>query len=166
MYPKSLREADLDDLEESVQKDLWHLQRDGGQLCRDLERAAFQATKRVLALEAKLRKAWSDDLFLNEYIPAVTTEEKRYAQHDEFVTWFSHLCDALEIVDLPSGAIRDQPTNAWLLEEVLNAMSNIDEARVQQWVKTLRRHQAQLLTWMTWLTPALDRFPDTTGPGA
>jgi len=158
MYPKSLREVDLDDLEKSVQKDLWHLERDGGQLRRDLERSAFQATKRVLALEARLRKAWSDDLFLNEYIPAVTTEEKRYAQHDEFVTWFSHLCDALEIVDLPSGAIRDHSTNAWLLEEALRAMSNMDEARVQQWVKTLRRHQAQLLTWMTWLTPALTGF--------
>lgn len=158
MYPKSLREVDLDDLEKSVQKDLWHLERDGGQLCRDLERSALQATKRVLALEARLRKAWSDDLFLNEYIPAVTTEEKRYAQHDEFVTWFSHLCDALEIVDLPSGAIRDHSTNAWLLEEALRAMSNMDESRVQQWVKTLRRHQAQLLTWMTWLTPALTGF--------
>ena len=158
MYPKSLREAGLDDLAESVQKDLWHLERDGGQLCRDLERSAFQATRRVLALEARLRKAWSDELFRNEYIPAVTTEEKRYAQHAEFVTWFGHLCDALEIVDLPSGAIRDHATNAWLLEEVLRAMSNVDESRVQHWVKTLRRHQAQLLTWMTWLTPALAGF--------
>ena len=158
MYPKSLREAGLNDLEQSVQKDLWHLERDGGQLRRDLERSAFRATGRVLALEAKLRKAWSDDLFLKEYIPAVATEEKRYAQHDEFVACFSHLCDALEIVDLPSGAIRDHSTNAWLLEEALCAMSNIDEARVQQWVKTLRRHQAQLLTWMKWLTSALAGF--------
>ncbi len=158
MYPKSLREAGLDDLEKSVQKDLWHLERDGGQLGRDLERAAFQATKRVLTLEARLRKAWCDDLFFNEYIPAVAAEEKRYAQHDEFVTCLSHLFDALEIVDLPSGAIRDHSTNAWLLEEALCAMSNIDEARVQQWVKTLRRHQAQLLTWMTWLTSALAGF--------
>lgn len=158
MYPKSLREADLADLETSVQKDLWHLQRDGGQLCRDLERAALRATKQVLALEAKLRKTWNDELFLNQYIPAVMSEEKRYAQHDEFVTWFSHLCDALEIVDLPSGAIRDQPTNAWLLNEVLNAMNRIGDARVEHWVKTLRRHQAQLLTWMEWLTPALAGF--------
>ncbi len=158
MYPKSLREAGLNDLEQSVQKDLWHLERDGGQLRRDLERSAFRATGRVLALEAKLRKAWSDDLFLNEYIPAVAAEDKRYVQHDEFVACFSHLCDALEIVDLPSGAIRDQKTNAWLLEEALCTMSNIDESRVRQWVKTLRRHQAQLLTWMTWLTPALTDF--------
>lgn len=158
MYPKSLREAGLDDLAAAVQKDLWHLERDGGQLRRDLERSALQATKRVLALEAKLRKSWRDELFFNEYIPAVTTEAQRYAQHDEFVTWFGHLCDALEIVDLPSGAIRDHPTNAWLLDEVLEAMGQIDDARVQQWVKTLRRHQPQLLTWMAWLTPALTDF--------
>ena len=158
MYPKSLREADLGHLEQSVQKDLWHLEREGGQLRRDLERSALQATKRVLALEARLRKAWRDELFLNEYIPAVVAEETRYAQHDEFVTCFNHLCDALEIVDLPSGAIRDHSTNAWLLEETLCAMSTIDDSRVQQWVKTLRRHQAQLLTWMAWLTPALTAF--------
>jgi hypothetical protein len=163
IYPKSLREVDLDDLEKSVQKDLWHLERDGGQLRRDLERSAWQATKRVLALEARLRKAWSDELFLNESIPAVTTEEKRYAQHDEFITWFSHLCDAREIVDLPSGAIRDHSTNAWLLEEALRALGHLEESRVQQWVKSLRRHQAQLLTWMAWLTPALAAFQTQLG---
>lgn len=164
MYPKSLHEAGLDELEEAVQKDLWHVERDGGQLCRDLERSALQATRRVLALEARLRKAWSDDLFLKEYIPAVAAEDKRYAQHDEFVACFSHLCDALEIVDLPSGAIRDYQTNAWLLEEALRMMSNIDEAHVQQWVKTLRRHQAQLLTWMKWLTSALAGFQKQLAP--
>ena len=112
MYPKSLREADLGHLEQSVQKDLWHLEREGGQLRRDLERSALQATKRVLALEARLCKAWSDELFLNEYIPAVVAEATRYAQHDEYVTCFNHLCDALEIVHLPSGALRDHSTNA------------------------------------------------------
>ena len=89
------------------------------------------------------------------YTHLVVAEETRYAQHDEFVTCFNHLCDALEIVDLPSGAIRDHSTNAWLLEETLCAMSTIDESRVQQWVKTLRRHQAQLLAWIRWRTPAL-----------
>jgi hypothetical protein len=158
MYPKSLREAGLDDLEESVQKDLWHVERDGGQLGRDLERSAFQATRRVLTLEARLSKAWSDALFFNEYIPAVAAEDKRYAQHDEFVACLSHLCDGLEIVDLPRDAIRDCQTNAWLLEEALRTMSNINDAHAQQWVKTLRRHQVQLLTWMKWLTSALAGF--------
>jgi len=29
---------------------------------------------------------------------------------------------------------------------------------VQQWLRTLRRHQSQLLTWMDWLEPALEAF--------
>jgi hypothetical protein len=154
MYPKSLREAEV---EVPVQKDLWHIQRDGGQLCLDLERSAFGATRQVMALEKKLRKAWKDDLF-SQYVTAVETEEKRYEQHAAFVTWFDHLCDALEIVDLPSGAIRDKATNQWLLDESLNAMAAIEHGRVQKWLRTLRRYQTQILTWMDWLEPTLDAF--------
>ena len=54
MYPKSLREAEI---EISVQKDLWHIQRDGSQLGLDLERAALRATQQVMMLEKKLCKA-------------------------------------------------------------------------------------------------------------
>lgn len=154
MYPKSLREAEV---EISAQKDLWHIQRDGSQLCLDLERAAFRATKQVMALEKKLRKGWKDDLF-DKYVTAVETEEKRYEQHAAFVTWFDHLCDALEIVDLPCGAIRDKATNQWLLEESLQAMAAIGNDRVQKWLKTLRRHQTQILTWMDWLEPSMNAF--------
>jgi hypothetical protein len=154
MYPKSLSEAEI---EVPVQKDLWHIQRDGSQLCLDLERAAFRATKRVMALEKKLSKAWSDELFI-QYVAAVASEEKRYAQQAAFVTWFDHLCDSLEIIDLPSGAIRDKATNQWLLEESLRVLESIENERVQQWLRTLRRHQDQLLTWMDWLEPALDAF--------
>jgi hypothetical protein len=47
MYPKSQQEAEL---ELAVQKDSWHIQRDGSQVRRDLERAAFRATRQVLKL--------------------------------------------------------------------------------------------------------------------
>lgn len=153
-YPKSLREAEV---EVSVQKDLWHIQRDGSQLCLDLERAAFRATRQVMALEKKLCKAWQDDLFA-QYVAAVETEEKRYEQHAAFVTWFDHLCDALEIVDLPSGAIRDKATNQWLLDASLKAMAAIENDRVEQWLRTLGRHQTQMLTWMDWLASAMAPF--------
>jgi hypothetical protein len=154
MYPKSLAEAEL---EVPVQKDLWHIQRDGSQLCLDLERAALRATKRVMALEKKLRKAWNDELFTH-YVAAVESEATHYEQQAAFVAWFDHLCDALEIIDLPSGAIRDKATNQWLLDESLCALAAIDNERVQQWLRTLRRHQSQLLTWMDWLEPALDAW--------
>ena len=66
--------------------------------------------------------------------------------------------DALELVDWRSGEIRDRAINEWLLEETLTAMSDIDHPRVQKWVKTLRRHQSQLLTSLDWLATSLQPY--------
>ena len=99
-YPKSIRDAEM---ELAVQKDVWHIERDGGKLCTYLEKAALRATKRVLALEEKLLESWDDSLFEEEYIPAVATEERCYDRHAAFCSWYGHLCDALEVVDWPSG---------------------------------------------------------------
>ena len=82
----------------------------------------------------------------------------RYDQHATFSEWLSHLYDALELVDWRSGEIRDRAVNEWLLAETLTAMSNIDHRRVQKWVKTLRRHQSQLLTSLDWLAASLQPF--------
>ena len=155
MYPRSQQEAELD---VAVQKDTWHLERDGGQVRQDLERLALRATQQVMALETQLRKRWDDTLFMQKYIPAVHAEEKLYDQHMHFSVWLNHLCDALEVVDWRSGEIRDKTTNHWLLTESLAALAQIDHSRVQSWVKTLRRHQSSLLTWMDWLAPALAEF--------
>lgn len=152
MYPKSQKEAGL---KLDVQKDVWHLERDGGQVRKDLERLALAATKQVLKLEKTLLKAWDDALFEQKYMPAVAKEERLYEQHAAFTNWFGHLCDALEVVDWRSGEIRDRETNGWLLEETLLAMEKIDQPRVQSWVKTLRRHQPNMLTYLDWLAAAL-----------
>ncbi len=79
-------------------KDVWHIERDGKQVKRDLERQALQATGNVDRIEKQLLKQWDDALFEEQYIPAVTKEERLYAQHDEFCCWYEHLCDALEVV--------------------------------------------------------------------
>lgn len=155
MYAKSQVEADL---EVSVQKDIWHIQRDGARVLRTLERSAFRATGEVIDLEKKLLKNWDDTLFSEKYIPAVNKEERRYDQHDTFAGWLSHLSDALELVDWRSGEIRERATNEWLLAETLTAMSRIDHPAVLKWVKSLRRHQAQLLTALDWLATALEPF--------
>jgi hypothetical protein len=155
MYAKSQEEAELD---VPVQKDVWHIQRDGSQVLRDLERAAFRATRQVIKLEKQLLKQWDDTLFDEKYVPAVTKEELRYDQHETFAEWLSHLVDALELVDWRSGEIRDGPINEWLLEETLTAMSDIDHPRVQKWIKTLRRHQSQLLTALDWLEASLQPY--------
>lgn len=155
MYGKSQEEAELD---VPVQKDVWHIQRDGSQVLRDLERAAFRATKQVVKLEAQLLKAWDETLFDEKYVPAVMKEERRYDQHAAFAEWVSHFVDALELVDWRSGEIRDPAINEWLLEESLTAMTAIDHPRLQKWVKTLRRHQSQLLTGLDWLATSLQSY--------
>jgi hypothetical protein len=155
MYPKSLEEAELG---LTVQKDVWHVEQDGGQVKRDLERLALRATKEVERLEKKLLKEWDDTLFEEHYIPAVAKEERLYEQYAEFACWFEHLCDALEVVDWRSGEIRDRAINEWLLEETLTALETIDHPRVQKWVKTLRHYQTQLLTCLDWLAASLQPY--------
>jgi len=152
MYPKSQEEAGL---ELDVQKDVWHIERDGGQVRKDLERLALTATKKVLKLEKKLNKAWDDALFEQEYIPAVAREEQLYEQLGAFSDGYGHLCDALEVVDWRSGEIRDREINGWLLEETLLMLEAIDQPQVQSWVRTLRRHQSNMLTYLDWLAAAL-----------
>lgn len=155
MYGKSLTEAELD---LTVQKDVWHLGREGKQVKQDLERMALQASGKVEQLEKQLLKQWDDVLFAKQYIPAVAKEERLYEQHDEFSCWLEHLCDALEVVDWHSGEIRNRAINEWLLVETLTAMEAIDHPRVQKWVKSLRRHQKQLLTYLDWLAASLKSY--------
>lgn len=157
MYDKSQAEAELD---VPVQKDVWHIERDGAQILRDLERAAFRATTSVIKLEKQLLRAWDETLFMEKYIPAVLAEERLYEQHAAFTECLAHFVDGLELVDWRCGEIRDPAINAWLLEETLTMMATIDHARVQQWVKTLRRHQAQLLTGLGWLAASLQPYRD------
>ncbi|MCP4167715.1 MAG: hypothetical protein GY759_17745, partial [Chloroflexi bacterium] len=93
-----------------------------------------------------------------QYISAVAKEEHLYEQHEEFSCWLGHLCDALEVVDWRSGEIRDRDINEWLLTKTLTALEAIDHPRVQRWVKTLRRHQDQLLTYLDWLSASLQPY--------
>lgn len=155
MYDKSQEEADLD---VPVQKDVWHIERDGSQILLGLERDAFRATKQVVTLEKQLLKRWDEALFDERYVPAVMKEARCYDQHAAFAEWLSHFVDALEWVDWRSGEIRDRALNNWLLEETLTGMFAIDHPCVQRWVKSLRRHQSQLLTGLDWLATSLQSY--------
>lgn len=153
MYDKSVDLAGIDDILQ--QKDIWHLERDGGAVHSVLRKAAYRAIKTVTDLEKKLLKKWDDVLFDEKYIIAVANEAKAIAQHDEFEEWFEHLCDALELVDIRSGEIRDAEISQWLLKEVITGMERIDQWRVKKYMKTLRNHQTQLLTFLSWVGDAL-----------
>ena len=155
MYPKSQALAEL---EGAVQKDTWHIEQWGGRVRHDLQRSALAALSHADKLEAQLLTAWDEPQFLTQYIPAVEQTEQRLAHHDQFAEWLGHLYDALELVDGRSGEIRDRETNGWLLAEVLQGLAQIAQPQVQQFVRALRRHQAQLLTFLDWAAEMLQPY--------
>jgi len=155
MYPKS---QELAEIEVSVQKDTWHVENWGGRVRHDLQRIALTAQRKVYDLEKRLLKAWDDTLFLDQYIPAVEKADRLLEQHDTFARWLGHLYDALELVDLRGGEIRDREINGWLLEETLQAMEQIEQPLVQKFVHSLRRHQDQLLTFLDWASEMLQPY--------
>ncbi len=155
MYGKS---QELAEMEVPVQKDTWHVTYAGAQVKRDLQRQALAAIKKVDQIEGQLLEQWQDEVFFAKYVPAVSKMEQLLEQHDTFEGWSGHLHDALELVDLRSGEIRDGETSGWLLDETLKAFEQIDHPRVQTFVKTLRRHQDQLLTFLVWAGLALSTY--------
>jgi hypothetical protein len=156
MYTKSLKLAGMS--EKSQQKDTWHIERDGATVRRALERAAYRAMNTVVDLEKKLNKQWDAQLFEQKYIPAIAKEAEALAQHDQFETCLAHLDDALVLVDIRNGDIRDFETSEWLLEEIISGMERIEHQRVKKFTKTLRNHQPQLLTFLTWTEKALTDY--------
>lgn len=156
MYGKSLKLAGMAD--KPQQKDVWHIERDGSAIRRSLERAAYQAMGTVMNLEKQLGKKWSDALFEETYVPAVTKEMAAIERHDQFETWLTYLHDALALVDIRSGEIRDPATSHWFLEEILTGIEQIDQKRVKKFAKTLRNHQPQLLTFLDWTAEALAKY--------
>ncbi len=155
---KSQALADLANI--AVQKDSWHLTCDSAQLRHKLEKAAYQAMQQVLALEKRLNQAWSAKDF-DGYLNALASEAKAIEQYDAYRSRHAHFCDALEIVDWRSGEIRDCATAAWFLNAVLEAMALCTDTRILAFLKTLRRHQPQLLTFLTWLHQELPAWRTT-----
>ncbi len=156
MYDLSVKLAEIEGVLQ--QKDIWHLERDGGKVYRALKRVAYGAISTVVKLEKSLLKKWDDALFEEKYIPAVAKEEKAIKQYDEFGEWLGHLCDALELVDTRSGEIRDSETSEWLLGEVIIGMEGIEHERVKKYAKTLRNHQSQLLVFLNWIAKAVAAY--------
>ena len=155
MYDKSRQLAEL---EVAVQKDPWHLQQMGHKLRASLERQAYRALAQEEKLTQNLLKAWSDEVFETDYIPAALKLEQRLDHLSAFEQAFDHLCDALEMVDWRSGEIREPDINAWLLDETITAFAQIDHPGVKTFLKTLRRHRPHLLTFVAWLNTALIPF--------
>jgi hypothetical protein len=153
MYTKSLKLAGM--REKPQQKDTWHIERDGANVRRALERTAYRAMNAVIDLEKKLNQEWDPQVFEQEYIPAIVKETETLEQHDQFENWLHHFHDALVLVDIRNGDIRDFETSQWFLEEIITGMEQIEHKRVKKFTKTLRNHQSELLVFLTWTAAAL-----------
>lgn len=154
-YEKSQKLADLTSA--TVQKDVWHLLRDGSQVKQDLERSAYRAMHVVLDLERKLGKSW-DETDFECYVKAVAKEEWAITQFDAYAQLLPHLYDALEMVDWRASEIRDRQTADWLLTETLVHMSDLSDKRILSFVRTVRNHQHQLLTCLEWVAADLPEW--------
>jgi hypothetical protein len=153
MYAKSLKLAGMS--EKPQQKDTWHIERDGSSVRRVLERVAYRAMNAVIDLEKKLNQEWDPQLFEQAYMPAVAKETETIEQHDQFENWLPHFHEALVLVDICNGDIRDFETSQWLLEETITGMEQIEHKRIKKFTKTLRNHQPELLAFLTWTAVAL-----------
>ena len=151
-YEKSQKLANL--ASATVQKDVWHLLRDGSQVKQDLKRSAIHAMQTVFDLEKALAKEW-DDADFDRYVKAVAKEEAALEQHDAYAKLYPHFCDALEMVDWRAGDIRDRPIANWLLTETLLLMDALTDSRIHRFVKTVRKHQKQLFTCLDWIAADL-----------
>jgi len=147
-YGKSQKLANLSDA--AVQKDPWHLMRDSALLRAKLEKSAYRAMRKVLELEKRLNKEHSSTVS-EKYLQAVDAETKAIEQYDLYTPLHAHLCDALEIVDWRSGEIRDPDTARWFLDAVVDEMATCTDQRILSFCKTIRSHQAELLTFLEWL---------------
>jgi hypothetical protein len=150
MYPASLRKAGLN---VGVQKDVWHIEDKARQCVQDLERSALKALAQAERLfQALLQDGAEDDpARVAAWAAADTAAEHLVNLSHEVRSLWKHLCDALELVDWRSGEIRDPEINAWLLDQVVQALRQIPHPRVTKLVTYLENQQPEMLTFLDWL---------------
>ena len=153
-YPRSQREAaGLLEAEFSVpvQKDVWHVEDKAAQTVTDMERIALHELQKAYEMEQKLADlAWDEDAF-DAWAKVEEKAERLVEMSGQVRFWYGCLCDALEIVDWRSGEIRDQEINAWLLDETIQGLQQLNHSRVKKLVTHLRNQQDELLTFLDWL---------------
>jgi hypothetical protein len=179
-YPLSLRVAQalLEDsglaCEIVVQKDVWHILDAAGEVQTALDREAEQALADQFALERPANlPGWRRLRQPGAWRQACLIATARVTLADEARFWLGSLSDALEIVDLRSGEIRDLATNRWLLRETIRGLATLDHPRIATLVTTLSDQEPYLLTHLhtlddrlqTWRAQASAHFelPELTG---
>ena len=150
-YAASCREAGLD---AAIQKDVWHPLTDALQVVKDVEREALHAMTLAARLEKLLRKCWTEAGF-DDWAATTERAERLLAQSDQLRFWRECLWDAVEVVDLRSGEIRDRAINQWLLNETLAGLQRLDHPRIQKLTERLQAQAPELLTFLDGLAAPL-----------
>ncbi len=137
-----------------TQKDVWHIQYKGTAVLRTLTRQAWFQLERA----EKLAKAPGpqDEERVETWLAAELKAEELLELADQFRLWYGNVCDSLELVDWRSGEIRDQPTNQWLLDETLQALSTFEHPKIKEWATYINNQSDQLFTFLDWLEVGLD----------
>ncbi len=144
-YPaafKTLLEQD-----DQFREDHFHLLWDIYKLRRKLENQAYRAFETEYKAAAEYDKEGTDKA--SQKLVRAQTESLRLAEtYDAFAEYASWVYDALQIVDLTSGEIRDRQTNQWLLDEAISAMAQVNETQVVKMSQRLQKHKPALLSYL------------------
>ena len=164
-YAASCRAAGLDT---AIQRDTWHPLYDTSRVVGDLKREARRLQKAAARLEKQLStRRWTDAVFA-EWVSLVERSETLQKQAECLRFWQDCTRDAVEVVDLRSGEIRDLALNQWLLDETLTALQQFEHARIQALTKKLLSQAPDWLTFMNglaqpltdWQARTARHFPD------
>ena len=150
-YAASCRLAQLD---AAIQKDVWHPLADAGQVITDVEREALREMTAAEKLEKRLRRRWTEAEF-EQWVTVTQRAERLLEQSPQLRFWHECLWDAVEVVDLRSGEIRDRAINQWLLEETLAGLRQLAHPRIQKLVERLDAQAPELLTFLDGLAQPL-----------
>lgn len=151
-YPaafKTLLEQD-----DQLREDHFHLLWDLYKLRRKLENKAYRAFKAEYKAATKYEKKGTDEA--GQKLAKAQAESLRLAEaYDAFAEYVSWVYDALQIVDLISGEIRERKTNEWLLDQAIDAMAQVNQAQVVKMSRRLQKHKPALLAYLDDLTGEL-----------
>lgn len=149
-YPtafKSLLEQD-----DQFREDHFHLLWDLSKLGQKLENKAYRAFETEYKAATEYEKEVTDKS--SQKLAQAQVESLRLtAAYDAFAEYASWVYDALQIVDLTSGEIRDRQTNEWLLDEAIAAMAQVNQSQVVKMSQRLQKHKPALLAYLDDLEP-------------
>jgi hypothetical protein len=143
-YGASCKLAQLD---AAIQKDVWHPLEDVRKVIQDIEREALRQMETVERLEKRLRKGWTEAVFI-EWGQAEEQMQSLLAQSQQLRGLRACLWEAVELVDWRSGDIRSRPNSQWLAQETLNEMKRLSHPRIQKLVERLADLLPDMLTFL------------------